>query len=89
MKYVFIALSLLFLAACTHHPKAVRTEEMNDGHTTMKMVDDGKTMSLKLKITDVENPVDYAEHFDVINMSDEQKQKIKNHVLDSLYNLNK
>jgi hypothetical protein len=90
MKYIIItALSIFCIAACTNHHGAIRTEEMNDGNTKTKIVDDGKTMSMKVKIKNVENPVDYAKIFDVRNMSDKQKQTLKDHVLDSLYKLNK
>jgi uncharacterized protein YdcH (DUF465 family) len=90
MKYIIIAaLSIFSITACTSHHGATRTEEMNNDNATMKIVDDGKTMSIKVKIKNVENPVDYAEAFDIRNMSDKQKQTLKDRILDSLYKLNK
>jgi hypothetical protein len=90
MKYLLIIALLLFsFVACNSHHGTTRTEEINDNNKKMKVKDDGKTMSIQLKIRNVEMPVDYDEKFDVKHMSDEQKQTLKNHILDSLYKLNK
>jgi len=88
MKQIAIIAFLVFtFLACRNHHR-MRTEKMDDNNTVMKIEDDGKTMSMKVKIRNVEKPVSYAENFNVENMSDKQKQKLKNHILDSLYKLN-
>lgn len=85
MKYLIItALTIFSVAACinNHHP--VRTERMEDNNTKMKIEDDGKILSIKVKTKNVENLVDYDESFDVTNMNDRQKRQLENHILDSL-----
>lgn len=50
----------------------------------MKIEDDGKTLSMMIKTRNTENPVDYNKSFDVRDLNDKQKEKLKNHILDSL-----
>ncbi len=85
MKYTTItALTVLSIAACTNNYHPVRTERMDDNNTSMKIEDDSKTLSIKVKTKNTENPIDYNESFDVRDMNDKQKQKLENHILDSL-----
>ena len=89
MRYLLIAaLSIFSFTACTSHGKT-RTEKMTDNNTKMQVEDDGKRMSIRVKIRDVENPVDYKKEFDISHMSDQQKLAMKDRILDSLYKLNK
>lgn len=53
----------------------------------MKIEDDGNTLRIKTKIRNTEELVDYDESFDVRNMNEKQKEKLKNHILDSLYKI--
>ena len=62
---------------------------MTDNNTKMQVEDDGKIMSIRVKIRNVENPVDYKKEFDISHMSDQQKLAMKDRILDSLYKLNK
>lgn len=85
MKHIIIiTLTIFSISACTnkHHP--VRTERMNDDNTTMKIEDDGKTLSVMVQTRNTENPIDYDKSFDVRDMNEKQKEKLKNHILDSL-----
>lgn len=72
------------MTACTNHNHPIRTERMNDDNTSMKIEDDGKTLSIKVKTKNADNQVDYDESFDVTNMNDRQKRQLENHILDSL-----
>ena len=60
---------------------------MEDNNKKMSVEDDGKTMSIKVKIKNTDNSIDYAESFDVRDLNDKQKEKLKNHILDSLYTI--
>ncbi len=85
MKHIIIAaLTIFFITACTNNKHPVRTERMNDNNTKMKIEDDGKTLSMMVKTKNTENPIEYNESFDVRDMNDKQKEKLKNHILDSL-----
>ncbi len=85
MKHIITtALTLFSLAACTDNYHPIRTERMNDDNTKMKIEDDGKTLSMMVKTRNTENPIDYDKSFDVRDMNDKQKEKLKNHILDSL-----
>lgn len=53
----------------------------------MKIVDDGSTMRIKAKIKNTEEPIDYDKSFDVRDMNEKQKEKLKNNILDSLYKI--
>ncbi len=81
---IIFALLFFSVTACTNNNHPVRTERMNDDNTSMKIEDDGNTLSIKVKTKNTENPIDYAESFDVSDMKDKQKEKLKNHILDSL-----
>ncbi len=87
MKRIITALSLFSLAACTNNHRRTRTERMDDNNKTVKIEDDGNTMSMQVKIKNTEEPVDYDESFDVRDMNEKQKEKLKNHILDSLYKI--
>ncbi len=88
MKRIIIAaLTILSLAACTNNQHPVRTERMEDNNTKMKIEDDGKTLSMMVKTRNTENPIDYDESFDVRDMNDKEKEKLKNRILDSLYKI--
>ena len=84
---IIIALIILFNTRCNNNPHRTRTERMEDNNKEVKIEDDGNTMSLRVKIENIEEPVDYDERFDVRDMSEQQKQKLKNHILDSLYEI--
>lgn len=84
---ITVALIILSVAACTNNHRRTRTERMEDNNKTVKIEDDGNTMSMRVKIENIEEPVDYDERFDVRDMSEPQKQKLKNHILDSLYQI--
>ncbi|MEO6550890.1 MAG: hypothetical protein ABIN94_23000 [Ferruginibacter sp.] len=88
MKYLIITvLTILFFAACNSQHSATRTEETDDNNKKIKVEDDGKTMHIKVKIDNVENDVDYDKEFNVSHMSEQQKQTLKDHILDSLYKI--
>ena len=90
MRYLLITvLSIFSFAACTSHHGKKRTEKMTDDRTKMQVEDDGKIMSIRVKIRNVENPVDYQKEFDISHMSNQQKLAMKDRILDSLYKLNK
>ncbi len=85
MKYIIItALTIFPITACTNNHHPTRTERMEDNNTKMKIEDDGKTLSMMVKTKNTENPIDYDQSFDVRDMNDKQKEKLKNHILDSL-----
>ncbi len=85
MKYIIItAFAVVSMAACNNRNHSVRTETMNDDNTSMKIVDDSKTLSIKVKTRNKENPIDYKESFDVRAMNEEQKKELKKRILDSL-----
>ena len=85
MKRIIItALTLFSLLACTNNHRRTRTERMEDNNKTVKIEDDGNTMSMKVKIKNTEEPVAYEKSFDVRDKNDKQKEKLKNHILDSL-----
>jgi len=85
MKHIIIiTLTIFSLASCTNNHHPVRTERMEDNNTKMKIDDDGKTLSIMVKTRNTENLVDYDKSFDVRDMNDKQKEKLKNHILDSL-----
>jgi len=85
MKHIITAaLTLFSLTSCTNNHHPIRTERMNDDNTKMKIEDDGKTLSMMVKTKNTENLIDYNESFDVRDMNDKQKEKLKNHILDSL-----
>lgn len=84
---IIVALIILSAAACTNNHRRTHTERIEDNNKTVKIEDDGNTMSMRVKIENTEEPVDYAESFDVRDMSELQKQKLKNHILDSLYKI--
>lgn len=85
MKHIIIiTLTIFSLAACTNNNHPVRTERMNENNTKMKIEDDGKTLSVMVQTRNTENPIDYDKSFDVRDMNEKQKEKLKNHILDSL-----
>ncbi len=78
MKYIIIAVLTIFsITACTNNNHPVRTERMEDDNTKMKIEDDGKTLSMMVKTKNTENPIDYDKSFDVRDMNDNQKNKIR------------
>ena len=86
MKKLLIIIFLIFsIAACTNGSHRTRTERMEDHKTKMMVEDDGETMSIKVKIKNDQNPVDYTNSFDVRDLNDQQKDKLKHRILDSLY----
>ena len=88
MKYITItALSIFFIASCTNNHHRTRTEKIDDNNKTVKVEDDGHTMYISAKINNTKEPVDYEKSFDVRNMDEKQKEKLKNHILDSLYKI--
>lgn len=85
MKYLITAaLTIFSLTTCTNTNHPARTERMNDDNTSMKIEDDGKTLSISVRTKNTENPIDYDKSFDVSNMNDKQKKELENHILDSL-----
>lgn len=60
------------------------SRSMSDGNQTVRIDDDSKTLSIKVKVKNAEKPVDYDRKFDVRNLSDKQKENLTNAVLDSL-----
>jgi hypothetical protein len=85
MKHRIIPALLIFsITSCTNSNHPVRTERMNDNNTSMKIEDDGKTMSINVKTRNTEYPIDYDKSFDVSNMDNKQKKELEKHILDSL-----
>jgi hypothetical protein len=85
MKHIIIiTLTIFSLVSCTNNHHPVRTERMEDNNTKMKIEDDGKTLSMIVKTRNTANPIDYDKSFDVSDMNEKQKEKLKNHILDSL-----
>ncbi len=85
MKYIITAALIIFsLTACTNNNHRTRTEKIEDNNKTVRIEADGNTMSMKVKIKNIEEPMDYDESFDVRDMNEKQKEKLKNHILDSL-----
>jgi hypothetical protein len=46
---------------------------MNDDNTSMKIEDDSKTLGISVKTKNNENPIDYAQSFDVRDMNRNKK----------------
>lgn len=87
MKYIITAVLTIFsISACNDH-RRTRTVQIEDNNKTVKIEDDGNTLRIKTKIRNTEELVDYDESFDVRNMNEKQKEKLKNHILDSLYKI--
>ena len=85
MKPLLItALSISVLVACNNNNRRIRTERIEDDNTKLKIEDDGRTLSIRVKTRRAENAIDYAETFDVVNMSSRHKEKLVNKILDSL-----
>ncbi len=85
MKYIVTAtLTIFSLTACNNNHPRTRTERMEDNNTKMRIEDDGKTLSIMVKTRNTENPIDYDKSFDVRDMNEKQKEKLKNRILDSL-----
>lgn len=82
---IIIALIILSNTGCTNNHRRTRTERVNDDNTSMKIEDDGETMSIKLKTKNTGSQIDYDKSFDVRNMNEKQIEKLKKHILDSLY----
>lgn len=73
MRYtLIIALTIFYFTAC------------NNDDIAMKIIDNDKTLRLKVKVKDAEKSIDYDKSFDVKGMSDRQKKELTNHILDSL-----
>lgn len=88
MKYIITAtVTILFIAACTHGNHRTRTEKIEDNNKTVKIEDDGNLMRIKAEISNTAEPVDYNKSFDVRGMNEKQIDKLKNHILDSLYKI--
>lgn len=88
MKYIITAVLTIFsIAACTNDNHRTRTVKIEDNNKTVKIEDDGNTMSIKAKIRNTEEPIDYNKSFDVREMNEKQKEKLKSHILDSLYKI--
>jgi hypothetical protein len=87
MNYILItALTIFSIAACNDN-RRTRTEKIEDNNKTVKIEDDGSTMRIKAKIKNIEEPIDYDKSFDVRDMNEKQKEKLKNSILDSLYKI--
>ena len=88
MKYVITAIVTIFsIAACTHDHHRTRTVRIEDNNKTVKIEDDSYVMRITAEIRNTKEPVDYNKSFDVKGMDDKQKEKLKNHILDSLYKI--
>ncbi len=86
MNYILaVALIIFSTSACTDndHTRRVR-KSVEDENKKIIIEEDGKTLSIKIKVKNAENPIDYNKSFDVKNMNDMQKEKLENHILDSL-----
>lgn len=84
---ITLILIIFSIAACTGGNHRTRTVKIEDDNKTVKIEDDGITMSIKAEINNKEEPVDYDKSFDVRDMNEKQKEKLKNHILDSLYRI--
>ncbi|MDB5119893.1 MAG: hypothetical protein JWN56_1111 [Sphingobacteriales bacterium] len=83
MKYLIIVVTIFSLTACTNHHHGARTSTtVEDGNQTVKIEDDGETLSIKVK--NEEKQLDYNGSFDIKNKSSVQKKKLETHILDSL-----
>lgn len=86
MKHIIITVLIIFsIAACTNDHHRTRTEKIKDNNKTVKIEDDGNTMRIRAEINNTIEPVDYDKSFDVRGMDENQKEKLRNHILDSLY----
>lgn len=88
MKHIITAALIIFsIAACTGDNHRTRTEKIEDNNKTVKVEDDGNTMRIKVRIDNTKEPIAYDKSFDVRDMNEEQKGKLKNYILDSLYRI--
>ena len=73
MKQILIAgITLLLAISC------------NDPSFKKSITDNGKTLTITVKANAPDKKIDYERSFDVRNMSDEEKDKLKEHIFDSL-----
>ncbi len=73
MKQILIAgITVLLAISC------------NDPSFEKSITDNGKTLTITVKANAPDKKIGYERSFDVRNMSDEEKDKLKDHIFDSL-----
>lgn len=87
MKYIITAVITIFSIAACNDNHRTRTVKIEDDNKTVKIEDDGSTMRIQAEINNTREPVDYDRSFDIKAMNEGQKEKFKNHILDSLYRI--
>ena len=60
------------------------TISCNDPSFKKSITDSGKTLTITVKANTPDKKIDYEKSFDVRDMSSEEKDKLKEHIFDSL-----